>query len=209
LLFVGGIYLLTKIPGRSQKRPSDSQTGFGVPMTRAEIAAEEKYDEKILKLVESRLLASGYIHEEKIPELMATLRDGTVAFGRNDVGKAFVGNSYLTLDQKKSLGLNPRLKYSHRFIGYFKPEFFKDIEPKSFIGTIRLDSFHRISREKALTRAKTAGGISRVRLQPDYECPTANALKKIYPIDEVPELPAPGCKLEFCRCWWEPIVPTD
>jgi hypothetical protein len=208
-LFIVGIYLLKKIPRRSRDRPAIAQTGFGISMTKAEIAAEEKYDEKILKLVEDRLMASGYLHEEKIPELMSTLREATVAFGRNGVDSAFVGDSYLTLEQKRALGLNPRMKYSHKYIGYFKSESFKDIEPKGFLGTIRLDSFHRISREKKLFRMKVEAGIKRVRLIPDHECPTAMALRRTYSIDQVPELPAPGCRLEFCRCYFEAIIPTQ
>ena len=76
-------------------------------MTKAEIATEKKYDEKILKLVANRLMAYNVYTEEKITESMSTLREGTVAFGRNDVDSAFVGDSYLTLEQKKALSLNP------------------------------------------------------------------------------------------------------
>ena len=138
---------------------------------------------------------------------MSELRRGSVAFGRTNTSSAFGGNPYLSIDEKRTLGLNTRVKYSRAYIEYFHPESFMTIEPKSFLSGIHLDAFHRVSRMRDLQRFEILAGIKRVRLQPDDDCQVAKALKKTYAIHSVPELPAPGCREPFCRCYFQPIIP--
>ena len=70
---------------------------------------------------------------------------------------AFDGDSILTVDEKKKLGLNTRMKYSKKFIEYFDPESFKTIEPKDTLECMHLDAFYRVSRKDDLLNYKKEG----------------------------------------------------
>jgi len=104
-----------RLLGLSRKPSGQS---VGLQMTKEEIELERKFNEERMGLIESALFSSGYLKPEKIQELMKILRSATVPFGRINTSVVFSGDTFLTVQEKKSLGLNTRSKYSHKFIGY-------------------------------------------------------------------------------------------
>src|ERR1700731_729643 len=139
---------------RKAKPPTEIETsiesGFGISMMEEEVELERLHDEEIMKLLEARITASGFFRAEKIPDLMAKLRGASVPFGRINTQVAFDGDAISTVEEKKALGLNTRMKYSKTFVEYFEPLAFKMIEPKTTLECMHLDAFHRVSRKKEL-----------------------------------------------------------
>ena len=119
-------------------------------MTDQEVALERQWNEEVMRLLEAKIAASGFFRSERIPDLMAALRGGAVPFGRTNTEIAFDGDKFLTVEEKKALGLNARMKYAINFIEYFDPSSFKTIEPKSTLEHMHLDAFFRVSRRKTL-----------------------------------------------------------
>ncbi|MGO9076106.1 MAG: hypothetical protein ACLQEI_18310 [Terriglobales bacterium] len=177
-------------------------------MSPQEIALERQYNDEVMQLLEARITTSGYFRKQKIPELMAILKKGSTPFGRVNTKIAFDGDTYLTIEEKRTLTLNTRSKYSRRFIEYFDPASFEKIDPKDTLSLMYLDAFHRVSRKTELERFKKLGFIRQVRIQPD-NCAQIKRLKKIHPIDDVPDLPLTGCNAQLCRCYYEAIVPKE
>jgi hypothetical protein len=201
---------------RNRKR-SGKHTGlvaerYGIPMTEEETAVERQSDEEIMRLLEARITASGYFILDRIPQLMTILRSASVPFGRTNTQVAFAGHVFLSVEEKKELGLNTRMKYSKEFIEYFDPSVFKTIEPKSALEQMHLDASHRVSRKKELLRAMELGFVKRIMIQPvgdGRDCARIKRFRKIHNIDAVPDLPLPDCDAPYCRCMYLPIVPRN
>ena len=124
------------------------QESFGLQMTVEEIAKERVFNEGVLNLLESNMIGSGYFKKEKIPVIVELLRRESPPFGRVSTKAAFKGEVFLTVEEKKALGLNTRMKYSKEFIEYFNPACFSDIEPRAELEGMHLDAFHRMSRKR-------------------------------------------------------------
>src|SRR5665647_605413 len=151
---------------------------FGIQMTDEEIEAEKIFNDEVLKILESRMIESGYLKKEKIPSIVEQLRCHSVPFGRVNTKVLFKGEIFLSVEEKKALGLNTRMKYSKEFIEYFNPSCFSDIEPKTAIEDMHLDAFHRMSRKRQILQFKQSRYIKKVRIKPD-DCSHIKRLKKI------------------------------
>jgi hypothetical protein len=170
---------------------------------------ERKKNEEIMKLLEEMIVKSGFFVPENIPELMITLKAGQGLFERVNTRCVFDGSVFLSVAEKKALGLNTRMKYSKHFIEYFKRAAFKTIEPKAALECMHLDAFHRVSRKMHLAKLRGIG-VKQVRVAPvgdARDCGKVARMKKVYRIDEVPELPVAGCDSPYCRCIYEAIFP--
>ena len=196
---------------KSSRPQSSVEVEYALPMSKQAIEAERKANEEVLHLLEASIIKSGLFRAEKIPELMEHLRSESVPFGRVNTAAAFDGDVLLTVEEKRALGLSTRMKYSKRFIEYFEPSALKENEPKSALSSIHLDAFFRVSRKKELFRMKE-NGILKVKIVPTgdaLDCKLIKRFKKIHNIEELPELPIPGCDAEYCRCYYEAIPPKD
>ncbi len=185
--------------------------GYGLPMTDQEIELEHQSHEAVLELLEARMISSGFFRAEKIPELIAKLRGGYRPFCHLNTKVAFDGSEILTIEEKKMLGLSPRMKYSRSFIEYFDPIAFKQIEPKETLLNMYYDADYRVWRKKELRRLKELG-VRQVKISPcgdARDCGKIKRLRKTYRIDEVPDLPLPGCTAPYCRCIYLPIIKKD
>ena len=203
-------FLIRKKVKYTTKKSSDSiNSGFGIPMTKQEVELERQSNEEIMKLLEASITASGFFRSEKILELIANLRGGSIPFGRVNTKVVFDNDAFLTVEEKKMLGLNTRMKYSKKFIECFDPLAFKMIEPKSTLECMHLDAFHRVSRKNELLKLKKLGFVKKVKIVPDDDCGRIKRFKKTYSIGEVPELPLTGCDAPFCRCYYEAIISKD
>jgi hypothetical protein len=134
---------------------------------------------------------------------MAVLRDSTYPFARLDTKAAYRG-AVLGRDEKRSLGLNPRLKYTREFIEYFQPSALGRIEPKGTLQQMHLDALHRASRTSELARLKSLGFV-KVTIRPVNGCSPIRRLGKTYNLDEAPALPLKGCN-RLCMCYYEAVM---
>jgi len=187
-------------------------SGYCIPVTEEQVELERQSNEEVIKLLEAKIAASGFFRAEKIPELIAILKEASVPFGRVNTRVAFEGDVVLMVKEKEALGLNSRMKYSKKFIEYFEPSVLKSIEPKATLECMHLDAFHRVSRKKELLRFKELGFVKEVRIVPvrdERDCRQIKRFKKTWRIEEAPELPLPGCSAPYCRCMYEAIISRD
>jgi hypothetical protein len=199
-----------KEPEQSGKVDIDVRTGYGIKMPDADVEMERQKKEDIINLLELFIRASGYFRKEKIPELIATIRKGSVPYGRTSTEIVFEGDTFLTIEEKRALGLNVRMKYSRKFIDYFNPSKLREIgEPRSMLESLHLDAFHRTINKYDLIKLKKLGFVKKVKIVPcgdGFDCKRIRRCKKIYNIGEVPQLPLPECDAPYCRCYYEPII---
>lgn len=159
--------------------------------------------EEIMSLMEASMRASGVFRPEKIPELISKLRDGSDRFERVNTQIAFIGEEFLTVEDKRAHGLNTRMKYTKEYIECFHPDRLKSIEPKSFLKNMHLSAFHRVAARKELTNFRKLGFVKQVNILPcgdERDCNEVKKIKNPYPLDNVPDLPLPGCTAPYCRC---------
>jgi hypothetical protein len=181
--------------------------GFSLKMSTSETDIERQKNALMLEILESSIIKSGYFIPEKLPHLMATLRASTHPFARLDTKSVEDGALLLSVDEKKARGLNTRMKYTKDFISYFDPAALKKIEPKGTLFSMQIDAFHRASRHFEILRFKKMGFVEHVKIMPVGGCKKVQRIKKTYPIDEVPDLPLPGCD-EECHCCLEAVIPS-
>lgn len=215
--FVGAIVavlLAIYLISRRKRRPAWSmQTttkgGYAIPATAIMLDAEHRDNDEVMRLLEIAIRASGIFRIESIPELVSKLRGGAEPFARVNTKIAFEGEEILSVEQKRMLGLNTRLKYSKAFVSYFDPACLKTIEPKSALENMHLSAFHHVARKRDLLQFRELGFVQRVRIVPvgdARDCGEIKRFKKVHDVNEAPELPLPGCKAPYCRCMFEAII---
>lgn len=192
---------------------SDSHHGgYGIPATAQMLDAERQDNEEVMKLLESTILASGLFVAEKVPELVAKLRGASGPFARLNTRVAFEGNEVLTVKEKRTLGLNTRMKYTKDFIEYFDPGILKTIEPKAILLNMHLSAYHRVARQRDLLKFRDLGFVKQVTIVPvgdAGDCGKVKRLKKTYSLEAVPALPLPDCTAPFCRCMYQSVIPDS
>jgi len=191
--FVAVVFFLIrkKTTATAKKFSGSINSEFGIPMTKQEVKLERQFNEEVMKLLETSITASGFFRLEKIPELISNLRDGSIPFGRVNTKVVFDNDLFLTVEEKKMLGLNTRMKYSKKFIEYFDPLAFKTIEPKITLERMYLDAFHRGSQKNELLKLKKLGFVKKIKIVATGDgddCKKIKRFKKIYNIEEAPEL---------------------
>lgn len=82
------------------------------------------------------VLKNKYLVEEKKEELSAIINKPNSSDRVSDVH--FRGGHLLTVDEKKRLGLNTRMKYTDQFISFFYEERLAEIEPKALLHCLRI-----------------------------------------------------------------------
>jgi hypothetical protein len=166
---------------------------------------ERQKNKQILELVEASVIRSGCFRPEKIPQLMLALRDPPT-FAQLNTKASEASNGLLSKEEKQSLGLNTRRRYSREFIEYFEPDALKTIEPIAMLSSIQSDAFHRTSRKFTLIRFKEMKVIKKITIGTLGGCKIIQHARKTYDISEVPELPMAGCDQE-CKCYYEAVFP--
>jgi hypothetical protein len=175
---------------------------YGIPATPKMLESEIRDKQEVMNLLESLIRASGLFKADRIPELMDKLRKGAIPFGRANTNMAFEGDEVISIEEKRKLGLNTRMKYTKDFIGYFVPEKLAGIEPKSILSNMHLDAQFRVARRRELAKLKKSG-IAKIEILPSgtvHDCDKIKGLRKIHNIDKAPELPLPGCDAQYCMC---------
>jgi hypothetical protein len=208
-LLLGALFWLPrKRAKQAAKISGPTPSGFAFPATSQQVEQERQSHEDAMKRLEASMVASGFFKQEKLPELLALLRGGFHPFARIYTKIAFRGDDLLTVEEKRALGLNTRMKYSRKFIEYFDPSAFGKIEPKSALENMHINASLRAARAKDLRVWKELGFINEVKIcrtGDGDDCGKIKQLWKVYGIDEVPELPISGCDSSLCRCWYQPV----
>jgi len=78
----------------------------------------------------------------------------------------------------------------------------KQPDPKRLLEIMFYRNFHSVGRKYELANLRVLG-IKTVKILDcgdDRDYKTIKRFKKVWPIDQVPELPLPGCTAEYCRC---------
>ena len=73
---------------------------------------------------------------------------------------------------------------------------------EKLLENIYYQNYHKACRKRYLVRMKSIG-IKKVEISDcgdERDCPKIKRLKKTWLIDEIPELPLPGCTAPYCRC---------
>jgi hypothetical protein len=182
--------------------PPDTSPGqiiFSVEGTPADSKEYEKFRE-IADSTITDIEESGFFKIEKSSIIAEKIKRITrPGYGYSD---PFSYEDCLTLDEKKQLGINTRLKFSREMFDVLTEIGIKHPNPKELIKNIWLKNFHKIHRKYDLERLRELG-LKTVRIEDcgdERDCKAIKRIKKIWSIDEVPELPLPNCKAEYCRC---------
>jgi hypothetical protein len=145
--------------------------------------------------------ASGFFMREKIPSLFEKLRATEhIGYPYKD---PFDYNDCLSPDEKKSMGLNTRQKYSREMAEMLTDKGIKQNDPKALVHNIYMQNIFKVSRKYELIELKKMG-LKTVKILDcgdERDCPMVKKIaEKAWPIDEVPDLPLPGCTAKYCRC---------
>ena len=167
---------------------------------------KERQNQEIAKLkeiAETTIAAakeSGYFKNEFLPVLSEKIQSITkIGYAYSD---PFNKNDCLTLEEKKALGLNTRRKYSRELINVLTPKGLSSENPNKLLENIWYANYNKVSRKYELNRLK-ALGLKYVEILDccdEKDCKAIRRCRKIWLIDEVPELPLPGCDADYCRC---------
>lgn len=180
-----------------------------IPVTAEMLEKEKRDNDEVMRLLEANIRTSGLFRGDKIPELVSKLRGGSSLFARVNTKIVFEGDTYLSVEEKRALGLNTRMKYSKAFIEYFDPTTLIATEPKSVIEDMHLNAFHRVARKRDLVNFRELGFVTHVKIVPvgdARDCNEIKRFKKIHDLSRVPDLPLPECTSPYCRCLYEPIL---
>jgi hypothetical protein len=183
--------------------------GYAIAVTAEMLEKEQQDNDEVMRLLEANIRTSGLFRADKILELVSRLRGGSSPFARVNTKFAFEGDKYLSVQEKRALGLNTRMKYSKAFIEYCDPTALKTTEPKSVLEDMHLNAFHRVARKRDLANFRELGFVNRVKIVPvgdARDCNEIKRFKKIHDLTLAPDLPLPGCTSPYCRCMYEPIL---
>jgi hypothetical protein len=79
-------------------------------------------------------------------------------------------------------------------------------DPRQIIPIIYYMNVFSISRKYKLIELRTRGvtKVKIINMGGDLDCEEIKGHEGVYPIDDVPVLPLPGCDAAYCRCDFEP-----
>ena len=174
---------------------------YTIKPTTQMIEEEKLVLERTLQNLKTRMQESGFFKPEWIAELANKVAGDIEVFQRIKGSQSYGGEPFLTVEEKRSLRLNTRMKYSRDFISCFRPEALSAIEPKTFLENLHLAAWHDEQRRKEIRKLK-ALGIQRLRICPCMAAPPSQSKERAYLIDEVPKLPRENCPKPFCPCFY-------
>jgi hypothetical protein len=155
----------------------------------------------ILALFMKFLLDSGRYEEESIYKL--------VNKNKGAIAKVITSGKSLELEEKKRLGVNGRKKYGQDYIATLTTRGLDyDASTVFFLSSYNQAS-GIIGRQYKLAEYKKAG-VKRIRISATPEEHACQVIRKyggrILDIDDVPQLPLPGCDKSYCHCWFIPVI---
>lgn len=182
------------------QRIKDLKESIGIKLDDEQERQENKKYTAIAEQTIADLKSSGYFKQEALPVLVEKIRTNTrPGYGYID---PFCKENCLTLEEKKALGLNTRQKYARELINALTEKGLVAEKPNDLLKNIWLANFHKISQKYELQHLKDMGlkYVQILDCDDERDCKAVKRCKKRWLIDEVPELPLPGCDAKYCRC---------
>lgn len=113
----------------------------------------------------------------------------------------------LSLNEKKSLGLNPRAKYTASLIDCFFVDRIRGICPKDYLDSLYVKCRAESHNAHEIERFKEIGVESvRIELIKETCCKHAKKLVGKYKIEAAPKIPCEECDSRRCHCTYFPII---
>ena len=117
--------------------------------------------------------------------------------------KVVTEGNLLSLDQKKELKLNSKKKYGDKYIQTLTEIGLADKASVDFLINSYYQAFWISSRKFEINKIKKSG-ITKCRISTCNDERDCEAIKKygkkVFNIDDVPELPLAECTSDYCRC---------
>ena len=161
---------------------------------------------RALSYFEKRLRESDVIRPEGVQVLLDAIGAHAKPGVHFNIERALPNQELLSLEEKKSLGLNSRKKYSRQLVRLVMCEHLHGRCPKELISDYYLSSWHQAARDALLQKMRSAGVVD-VRIlscSDERDCPHVLRMKRRFKIDDVPALPLQGCDAAYCRCTYVP-----
>jgi hypothetical protein len=199
IVFIGVLFVLVFLFIKLKRKSSKIRTpNFAIEDQRNVLPRRRERQRVLLR---NELLQSGFINATKIDELVELTLEHELS--------VFKGDEKLSLEEKKSRGLNPKRQYSERFIGFFNDTFPRGSDPKEWFEMIysdsRITACCEVEREDRLKI-----GISEVAplFVEETRCSASREMKGRYRIEDFPNFPLPNCdrKTKHCHCSSRSIV---
>ncbi|MDR1286397.1 MAG: hypothetical protein LBK08_02200 [Treponema sp.] len=118
----------------------------------------------------------------------------------------FSYNDCLSDEEKAALHINPELKISREMADCMNEKGLSEKDPRHIIPIIYYLNLFGIGRKYKLMELRTRGvtKVKIVNMGGDLDCEDIKSHNGVYPINDVPALPLPGCNAAYCRCDFEP-----
>jgi hypothetical protein len=140
---------------------------------------------------------SGYFKPEKLSYIEKIIPK--VGGYNND---PFSYRDCLSDEEKKALNFPLEHRVSREMVECMSEKGLSEDQPNQIIPIIYFMNFFAISRKYKLIELR-ARGVSKVKLVNiggDLDCQVVQNYERIFPLNEAPVLPLPGCTAPYCRC---------
>ncbi|MDR1390185.1 MAG: hypothetical protein LBJ31_09455 [Treponema sp.] len=146
--------------------------------------------------------ASGYFKPEKLPHMEKIIPKIGGYFT-----DPFSYQDCLDDGEKAALHINPELKISREMAECMSEKGLAEADPRQIIPIIYYMNLFGVSRKYKLKELR-ARGVTRVKIIDmggDLDCEEIKTHERVYSIDDMPDLPLPGCSAAYCRCDFEAV----
>jgi hypothetical protein len=143
---------------------------------------------------------SGYFKPEKLSHLERIIPK--VGGYNND---PFSYSDCLSTEEKEAFHFNPEHKISREMVECMTEKGLSEKEPQSIIPIIYYMNYFTCSRKYKLIELR-ARGITKVKVTNmggELDCEQIKDYLRVFPINQAPTLPLPGCTAPYCRCDYE------
>ncbi|MDR2370201.1 MAG: hypothetical protein LBD71_01870 [Treponema sp.] len=146
---------------------------------------------------------SGYFKQEKLSYLETIIPKIGGYFT-----DPFSYKDCLSDEEKTALHINPELKISREMADCMTEKGLSETDPRQIIPIIYYMNVFSISRKYKLMELRSRGitQVKIVNMGGDLDCKEIEGhTGMIFPINDVPVLPLPGCNAPYCRCDFDAV----
>ena len=140
---------------------------------------------------------SGYFKPEKLSYIEKIIPK--VGGYNND---PFSYNDCLSDEEKKALSFPVEYRVSREMVECMSEKGLSEEHPNQIIPIIYYMNFFAVGRKYKLIelRARGVTKVKIVNMVGDFDCQVVQTHEGVFPINEAPVLPLPGCTAVYCRC---------
>jgi hypothetical protein len=140
---------------------------------------------------------SGYFKQEKLSHIEKIIPK--VGGYNND---PFSYNDCLSDEEKEALSFPLEYRISREMVECMSEKGLCEEQPQQIIPIIYYMNFFAVSRKYKLMelRAKGVPKVKLINMGGDLDCQVVQDHERVFPINQAPVLPLPGCNAVYCRC---------